>query len=135
MTVHPARRAPARPPTTAQRIWRAVAAMLRFAGRAVRGVLASVVLLALVVGLPWVLVHFVGWPLPDHVPRGAELTAVLLQPMSTGLLLDGLACLAWFLWFFFTVDVLGCLVEVARGARWPDLAQQSGPVRRVAAVL
>lgn len=135
MTVHPARRKLARPPGAAHRIGWVVAAVLRFVGRVVRGVLASVVLLALAVGLPWALVHFVGWPLPDHLPSTDELTTVLLQPMSTGFLLDALACLAWLLWFFFTLDVLACLVEVARGARWPELRQQSGPLRRLVAVL
>ncbi|MFD8493904.1 BTAD domain-containing putative transcriptional regulator [Amycolatopsis sp. NPDC059657] len=135
MTVRSARRPLARPPGTARRIWWAVTAVLRFVGLVVRGVLASVVLLALAVGLPWALAHFVGWPLPDHLPSVDELTAVLMQPMSAGFLLDALACLSWLLWFFFTLDVLACLVDVARGARWPELRQASGPVRRLVAVL
>ncbi len=89
----------------------------------------------MVVALPGVLVRYIGWPLPDHLPSTDELTVVLLQPMSTGFLLDALACLAWLLWFCFVLDVLACAVELARGARWSELARQSGPLRRVAAVL
>ncbi|WP_414944880.1 BTAD domain-containing putative transcriptional regulator [Amycolatopsis sp. cmx-11-32] len=135
MTAHPAHRNPARPPDTHHRIRWVVAAVLRFVGRVVRGVLASVVLLTLAIGLPWALVRFVGWPLPDHLPGTDELSAVLLQPMSSGFLLDALACLAWLLWFFFTLDAFACLVEVARGAHWSELGEHNGPLRRVVAVL
>lgn len=132
--MHPARRKPTRSPGRARIGW-VVVAVVRLVGRVVRGVIASVVLVALAVGLPWALVHFIGWPLPDHLPSTDELKAVLLQPMSTRFLLDGLACLAWLLWLFFALAVITCLIEVARGARWPELRQHSGPLRRLVAVL
>ncbi|HEY3608607.1 MAG TPA: BTAD domain-containing putative transcriptional regulator [Pseudonocardiaceae bacterium] len=103
-------------------------------GRLLQGLIAAVVLAALVVGLPWALVHYVGWPLPHHVPTWPDLQAFLLTPMSVTFLLDFLACACWIVWFFFTLDVLRCTVEVVRGARWPDLSG-AGPMHTLAGVL
>jgi DNA-binding SARP family transcriptional activator len=111
-----------------------VAGTVRLLGRLLQGLIAAVVLAALVVGLPWALVHYVGWPLPHHVPTGSELQGFLLAPMSVTFLLDFLACACWIVWFFFTLDVLRCTVEVARGARWPDLSG-AGPMHTLAGVL
>jgi DNA-binding SARP family transcriptional activator len=112
-----------------------IARTARLVGRAVRGLLAATLLAALVAGLPAALIYGVSWPLPDHVPSLDEIGAALMAPMSAHLLLDILACLAWLLWLVFVIDVAVCAVDVARGARWPHLRRQSGPVRRVAAVL
>ncbi len=99
-----------------------------------RGLLAAVVLAALLVGLPWALTHFVGWPLPEHLPSWAEVEGVLLGPMTATFLLDFLVCACWLVWALFTLDVARCAVEVARDARMPELSV-AGPVQRVAAVL
>src|SRR5882757_4950115 len=111
-----------------------MASVLRFLGRLLQGLIAAVVLAALVVGLPWTLVHYVGWPLPHRVPSWPELQGFLLAPMSATFLLDFLACACWIVWFFFTIDVLRCTVEVVRGARWPDLSG-TGPMHTLAGVL
>ncbi|GAA2975778.1 BTAD domain-containing putative transcriptional regulator [Actinokineospora diospyrosa] len=122
---HPSRRgAPAR---RGRRAVAAVASLLR-------GLLAAVMVTALVGGLPWALTRFVGWPLPDHVPSWAEIEGVLLGPMSAGFLLDVLACAAWLVWALFTLDVARVAVVIARDTRLPDLSA-AGPVHRVAAVL
>ncbi|GAB3474255.1 hypothetical protein GCM10027521_02350 [Amycolatopsis cihanbeyliensis] len=113
---------------------RAVANMLRFVGRVLRGLLAAVVLLTLVAGLPWALVHFVGWPLPDHVPSWEEIQATLLNPMSAQFLLDSLAVLCWIVWFFFALDVLRCIVDAVRGITWPQV-RPPGPLHGLAAAL
>ena len=133
-TSHRSRQQPARPPGPGTRAWRLVAGTARFLGRLLRGLTAGVVLAALVVGLPWALVRYVGWPLPHHVPTWPELQGFLLAPMSTTFLLDFLACACWIVWFAFTLDVLRCTVEVARGGRWPDLSG-AGPVHTLAGVL
>ncbi|WP_433264756.1 BTAD domain-containing putative transcriptional regulator [Actinosynnema sp. CS-041913] len=86
-----------------------------------RGLLAFVVLLALVAGLPWALVHFVGWPLPGQVPTWDEIQATLLNPMSAQFLLNTLAVLCWIVWFFFALDVLRCTIDAARGITWPQV--------------
>ncbi|MCR3721129.1 MULTISPECIES: BTAD domain-containing putative transcriptional regulator [Prauserella salsuginis group] len=94
-------------------------------------VLAGVVLLGLLAGVPGMLIGGVGWPLPDHVPSLSELRAVATTPMSTAFLLDALACAAWVIWAVFAVDVAACVREAARGSRRPP----RGPLRRVAGVL
>ncbi|GLZ30870.1 hypothetical protein Lesp02_30590 [Lentzea sp. NBRC 105346] len=104
--------------------------MVRF----VRGLIALVVLLVLVAGLPWALVHFVGWPLPDHMPTWDEIHATLLNPMSAQFLLDTLAVLCWIVWFFFAMDVVRCTVDTARGITWSQV-HPPGPLQGLAAVL
>ncbi|WP_051772745.1 BTAD domain-containing putative transcriptional regulator [Saccharothrix sp. NRRL B-16314] len=111
-------------------MWKGAGWVLGVVGR----LLAAAVLVALLAGLPWALTHFVGWPLPDHLPSWAEVQGVLLGPMTTTFLLDFLACLTWLVWAFFALDVARCAVEVARDAAMPDLSA-AGPVHRIAAVL
>lgn len=110
------------------------AGTFRFVGRVLRGLLAAVVLLALVAGLPWALVHFVGWPLPGHVPTWDEVQATLLNPMSPQFLLNTLAVLCWIVWFFFAIDVLRCTLDAARGITWPQV-RPPGPLHGLAAAL
>ncbi|RAS58979.1 transcriptional regulator [Lentzea atacamensis] len=100
-------------------------------GSLARALAAFAVLLAVLIGLPFALCHYVGWPLPDAVPSWAVLSAVLTQPMSPSFLIDGLACICWLLWAAFVVDVGLRAADVLRGVRWPDLAA----VRSPAAVL
>ncbi|GAA3863485.1 hypothetical protein GCM10022243_32530 [Saccharothrix violaceirubra] len=131
-TPHSSRRKSRR--RTRGRAWKGAGRVLRALGRLVRGVLAATVLAALLAGLPWALTHFVGWPLPDHLPSWAEVQGVLLGPMTTTFLLNFLACATWLVWAFFTLDVARCAVEIAHDARMPDLSA-AGPVHRIAAVL
>ncbi|MEU4767708.1 transcriptional regulator [Actinosynnema sp. NPDC023794] len=127
---HPSRRTL----RTRGRLWQDAGRVLGVLGRLVRGLLATAVLVALLVGLPWALTHFVGWPLPDHLPSWAEVQGALLGPMTTTFLLDFLTCLTWLVWAFFALDVARCAVEIVRDARIPNLSA-AGPVHRIAAVL
>jgi DNA-binding SARP family transcriptional activator len=77
---------------------------------------AALLLAALVVGVPWALVRYVGWPLPERMPTGAELELHLFGPLSSGLLLNVLACACWVAWAAFTLDVARCTaVLLVRG--------------------
>jgi DNA-binding SARP family transcriptional activator len=109
-----------------------------FLGRIAQGLLAAAGLLALVVMLPWALWHYVGWPLPDHLPTWAEIEGLLLGPMTGAFLLDGLACLGWIAWAAFSLEVLRCAVDLARSgveaARTADWSA-AGPVHALAGVL
>ncbi|WP_143086404.1 BTAD domain-containing putative transcriptional regulator [Amycolatopsis saalfeldensis] len=78
--------------------------------------------------------HFVGWPLPDHVPTWDETQATLLNSMSPPFLLNTLAVLCWIVWFFFAIDVLRCTVDAARGITWPQV-RPPGPLHGLAAAL
>lgn len=139
---HASRRHPARAPSTGRRRGLALlAGTIRFIGRAVRGLVAAAVLVALVAGLPWALWHYIGWPLPNHIPTVADIQAALLGPVTTPFLLGFLACAIWIIWAFFTLDVLRCTVDLARGgfgraaaARLPDFSA-AGPMHALAGVL
>ncbi|MEC3974936.1 transcriptional regulator [Amycolatopsis sp. H20-H5] len=135
---HQPRREPTRPPGAGRRAWRMLAGAVRFLGRVLRGLIAAAVLLALVAGVPWALWHYIGWPLPHHIPTWVEVQGVLLGPMTTTFLLDFLACLCWITWAAFAIDVLRCMVDLARSgvdaARLPDFSA-AGPVHALAGVL
>lgn len=108
---------------------------LRGARRLLQAGVALTLLSGLCAGLPWALVRFIGWPLPDHLPTPSELGEVLVAPLSTGLLLDVLACGVWLLWGAFLVELAGCARDLVRAAGRPDLAGRGSLLRRVAAVL
>jgi DNA-binding SARP family transcriptional activator len=114
--------------------WVLATATIRFLGRFIRGLLAALVLAVLVAGLPWALAHFVGWPLPDHLPTWDELQAVLLAPMTPEFLIDVLACVLWLLWARFTFDVLAAIPDMVRAVPWPSTPRR-GPLHAVAGVL
>ncbi|VVJ21529.1 Uncharacterised protein [Amycolatopsis camponoti] len=97
--------------------------------------MALALLSGLCAGLPWALVRFIGWPLPDHLPTMAELGEVLTASPSTSLLLDVLACGAWLLWAAFILELAGCVRDLVLAAGRPDFARRGSPFRRTAAVL
>ncbi|MFC3898005.1 BTAD domain-containing putative transcriptional regulator [Lentzea rhizosphaerae] len=99
-----------------------------------RGLLALGVLSALMAGLPWGLVHFVGWPLPDHVPTWDEVQVSLLSPMGGQFFIDALAIVCWIAWFVFVLSVLRSVVDVARGIAWTPF-QTRGPFHALTATL
>ncbi len=64
-----------------------------------KGLGSLCVLVALVGGSPWALVHFVGWPLPHHVPSAAEVGRALShQGIPAQALVDALAVVVWVAW-------------------------------------
>jgi hypothetical protein len=64
-------------------------------------VLSALVLLAVVVGVPVLLVRFVGWPLPTTLPDRSWLTA----PIGAATLVKVFAGAVWLAWLHFTVCV------------------------------
>jgi len=68
-------------------------------GRVVRGLVALGLLVALVAGIPWALWHFVGWPLPHHVPSVGQVGHALNQRgIPDQALVDALAVVVWITW-------------------------------------
>ncbi|GAA2535821.1 MULTISPECIES: BTAD domain-containing putative transcriptional regulator [Pseudonocardia] len=104
----------------------------------IRGASAAVLLAVLVAGVPWALARYVGWPLPERLPTGTELELHLFGPLSSGLLLDILACACWLAWAAFTLDVVRCTAALlTRGTgyvRVPSRVRLS-PTHALAAVL
>jgi DNA-binding SARP family transcriptional activator len=79
-------------------------------GHLLRGLAALGLLAALVVGIPWALWHFVGWPLPHHVPSAGQVGRALdHQGIPDQSLVDALAVVVWITW---AVLVTSIAVEV-----------------------
>ncbi|MFD3579215.1 hypothetical protein [Streptomyces sp. NPDC058644] len=101
-----------------------------------RGILAALLLIALVAGLPWGLCRYVGWPLPDRIPAGREAAASLTAPLGASLLLKVLACALWAAWVAFLGGVLRTAVEgLRRAAGGSGPAVVGGPLKVMAAAL
>jgi len=86
--------------------------------RVLTGLGALVVLAALVVGVPWALWHFIGWPLPHSTP---SLTGIGHDLSQRGIpdngLVDALAVVVWIVWALLAVSVIAETVATARGSR------------------
>lgn len=118
---------------TASALLRTVA---RGVGRLTLGIGTLAGLSALLIGPPWGLTLFVGWPLPDHVPTVREVTMWLWYgSFHTGVLINILALACWIVWAVFAVDVARCLAEATRGIRWPEATLPPAPTRFVASLL
>jgi hypothetical protein len=89
--------------------------MLTMLGRAVTRMSSAVALLAITVGLPAGLLHYVGAPLPGHLPTIADIGDALTSPISDHLLIHGMAAVVWLLWLLLMASIL---VEII--AWWPD---------------
>ena len=91
---------------------------------------AAAVLAVLAAGLPWLMWHVTGWPLPRHVPSLAALKAGLTARESGRFILDVITCAGWACWAAFLADVL---LEAAWQIRHlPELARDRAGARRTA---
>ena len=105
--------------------------MSHLAGRLTRGVTAGALLVAILGGLPWALLHFTGSPVPTSVPDLRRAQAFLFEPISDAVILRGLVSLAWLLWALFVIDLALACLDLAR-----DHAHtHGGPLRRLATAL
>lgn len=89
--------------------------------RAIRAIASSLLLAALLVGLPLVLALGLGWPLPTHLPTMASLQDWAANPLSSLDLVRIIAVVAWVVWAHFTLCVLVELVTVLR--HLPEIRQ------------
>jgi DNA-binding SARP family transcriptional activator len=77
-------------------------------------------LVVFLVGLPAVLVRYVGWPLPDHSPTRDDWQRWAAQPLTRTALLDSAAIIAWLLWAGLVYAVIvEILTRTRRVAGWP----------------
>jgi DNA-binding SARP family transcriptional activator len=79
-----------------------------------RRLLAAVALLALLAGVPVALALSVGFPLPGALPALGDAAGVLSRPLSSSLIVDALALVAWAAWAHFAVCAA---VELSAGIR------------------
>jgi DNA-binding SARP family transcriptional activator len=83
-----------------------------------KGIAALVVLAALVAGIPWALWHYIGWPLPHHVPSTAQIGRALDSHGIAGrTLVDALAVVAWITWAVLVASVAAEIPAALSGRR------------------
>ena len=88
----------------------------------VKGLVALTVLAGLVVGVPWALWHFVGWPLPHHVPSAAQVGRALNhQGIPAQTLVDALAVVVWLTWATLVASLLVEIPAALSGRHAPRL--------------
>ena len=74
-------------------------------------------LLGLLAGVPYGLVRYVGWPLPDQPPAWSQVATTLTSPLSDTLIGNTLVCLLWLAWAAFAWSVLAETLAAASHAR------------------
>ena len=87
-----------------------------------KGFAALVLLVALVAGIPWALWHFVGWPLPHHIPSPSTIGHALDRhgiPART--LVEALAVVVWVTWAVLVASVAAEIPAALAGRRAPRL--------------
>lgn len=91
-----------------------------------KAISAILLLVALLVGIPFALVSFVGWPLPRTVPDvGVVWDSVAVGNIATQVIINALACVVWIAWLQVAWSVVVETVAVMRG-------RTARPVRGVA---
>ncbi|MER7273510.1 BTAD domain-containing putative transcriptional regulator [Dactylosporangium sp. NPDC000244] len=120
--------------------------VLATGGRLLRALAALVLLAGFLVGVPWLLVQCIGWPLDwigwSHaatVPSLDDLATALTTPWSDDKILALLATVGWALWLLFCRDVLVEVLDASAAPSHRDRdrrpARGRSPIRWVAAVL
>lgn len=79
--------------------------------------LSAFTLLALIAGVPAVLVTVSRWPIPHQLPSWEQVGQALLRPDDGTLLVTVLLAIAWIAWALFTISVAAELPAVLRGRR------------------
>jgi len=82
-----------------------------------QGLGAFAVLVAGLAGIPVALVVTVGWPLPRHVPTGAQIAQALRTSIPDSFWPHLFATLGWVAWAYFALCVATTLVTQLRGRR------------------
>ncbi|HEX4126604.1 MAG TPA: BTAD domain-containing putative transcriptional regulator [Acidimicrobiales bacterium] len=91
-------------------------------GHLVKGLGALVLLAALVVAIPWALWHFVGWPLPHHVPSASQVGRALNhQGIPDQTLVDALAVVVWLTWAVLVASIAVEIPAALSGRHAPRL--------------
>ena len=91
-------------------------------GRILKGLCALGLLAALAAGIPWALWHFIGWPLPHHVPSLAQLGHALDQRgIPDQALIDALAAVVWVTWAVLVASIAVEVPAALAGRRAPRL--------------
>ena len=91
-------------------------------GRILKGLCALGLLAGIAAGIPWALWHFIGWPLPHHVPSLAQLGHALDQRgIPDQALIDALAAAVWVTWAVLVASIAVEVPAALAGRRAPRL--------------
>ena len=83
-----------------------------------KGIAALVVLAGLVAGIPWALWHYIGWPLPHHMPSVAQVGHALdAHGIAGRTLVDVLAVVVWVTWAVLVASVAAEIPAALSGRR------------------
>ena len=93
--------------------------MLTTLGRAVTRTSSALALLAITIGLPAGLLHYVGGPLPAHMPTVTDVGDMLTSPVSDQLLVHAMAAVVWLLWLLLVASILVEVIAAVRGITAP----------------
>ncbi|MEV0392932.1 hypothetical protein [Polymorphospora rubra] len=84
-----------------------------------RQMMAGLLLMLLLVGLPLALVRLVGWPLPRRWPDQERLAAWIAEPLTERTLAAAFAVAAWLIWLLLVAAVVvDVVVRLRRTVRW-----------------
>ena len=108
---------------------------MNYAARIAKGIAAVVVLALLIVGVPWALWHFIGWPLPHGVPSWSEARRTLEENgIPDEVLLKALAVVVWLTWALLVASIVAESAAAIRGRTATHLPL-AGPFQAFAGVL
>ena len=109
--------------------------MTRVVARITRGIAAFILLVGLVVGVPWALSRYIGWPLPRAVPNWSEVRRALEEDgIPDDVLLRALAIVVWLTWAVLVASIVTEAIAALRGTTAKRLPL-SGPFQAFAGVL
>jgi len=101
------------------------------------GAAATLLVVALLAGMPWLLLQTAGSPLPTRIPSAADMAGWLTRPDDGTLALGAIRYAGWLVWLILAGTVLVEIVAAARGSQAPRLPglglPQLGANRLVAA--
>jgi outer membrane protein OmpA-like peptidoglycan-associated protein/DNA-binding SARP family transcriptional activator len=102
--------------------------------RALSGLASAMVLIAAMIGLPWLFLAVAGSPIPDQIPGWNQITSTLSRRDDGTLLLGFIKYLAWTLWLLWAALLLLEVLARVRGRAAPRIPGLEGP-QRLAALL
>ncbi|GAB3147060.1 hypothetical protein GCM10027290_29760 [Micromonospora sonneratiae] len=108
--------------------------MIAFLAATARRLAGLTLLVILTAGVPYALVHYIGWPLPRHVPTWQDIGTALTSPLTDIMLGNIVVCLLWVAWAAFIWSLIVEIFEAVAGIRLPQ-PKAIAPARGLAALL
>src|SRR5450759_1580196 len=91
------------------------------------GAAATLLVAALLIGMPWLLIHTAGSPIPTRIPAADGVTGWLTRAEDGPLALGAIRYAGWLVWLILAGTLLVEILAAARGTRVPRLPGLSLP--------